>query len=180
MLDMHQVKTLIENGWKPYRDRDYIVLRKGSMKRSVGRYTDELWRAVWEMYEQYAPRQEEGQQRGRSPVTSLLTAGLSKPSEVPGRIRLDLETLAYYEWVRTKGYGGSLSDFINDCVKLYFQEHGIRPMIVIGLPPLEYEVSLEETREGKWVAIERPEAEAAEEETEEGEGEVVGGGQQGA
>jgi len=159
---LEKVIELIKEGYKPYKDRDYIVLRKGNSKRSLGRYSEELWNQIQELYNQYAPHEEQS-----SPVRGLLTTGISKPPEIPGRIRLDLETLAYYQWIRSKGLDWSLSDFINNTIKLFFKEHGIQPMIVIGMP-IEYGIELKDER-GKFVAIESPDNYEKEEEVNENE-----------
>jgi hypothetical protein len=149
--DAKTLKELFRRGWKPYIQGNYIVIRKGDFKRSLGRYSEEAWRLVNSLF------LEAGEEAGgRSPVSGLLSTSASKPPQVQ-RIQLDLDVLYYYEWMRQKyerQYGRrlTLSDFLNGIVKLYFEEKGIRPVIVIGAPAeVEVEVPVPE---GGWVPAE--------------------------
>jgi len=49
-MDLGEVEVLLREGWRPYVQRKgkyaYVVLRKGSRTRSVGPYTEGLWREV--------------------------------------------------------------------------------------------------------------------------------------
>jgi len=53
----------------------------------------------------------------------------------PQSIVVDPELYIYYDFVRSKGYKGSFSDFINESVKLFFRERGY----IIGVMRLEHE-----------------------------------------
>jgi hypothetical protein len=49
-MDLGEVEVLLREGWRPYVQRKgkyaYVVLRKRNLTRSVGPYTEGLWREV--------------------------------------------------------------------------------------------------------------------------------------
>jgi hypothetical protein len=129
--DVRTLKELFRRGWRPYLQGEYIVIRKGDAKRSLGRYDENLWRLVNSLYLEASSEREE-----RSPISGLLGTTAVKPPQVQ-RIQLDLDVLYLYEWTRQKylrqyGQNLTLSDFLNGVVKLYFEEKGVRPVVLVG------------------------------------------------
>ncbi len=49
----------------------------------------------------------------------------------PVSLTLAPEVFIYYDWVRSQGYKKSLSEFINETIKIFFRERGIGVGIVV-------------------------------------------------
>ena len=136
------IQEYFSEGFKPqiYRKSNgkrYIVLRKGDRKISLGPYTDERWELIRSMYPRrldeppkvdLPPKLFPARNKSGMIVTTLRAKIATK---MPQSIDLSLKTLLYYEWAKSKGFPGDLSEFINQVCEAYFKEHGIEPVILV-------------------------------------------------
>jgi hypothetical protein len=143
-------QRLFEDGFRPYirfvgKDKKmYIVLRKGNNEVSLGPFTNEKWNLLLsicpedvrsrvkmpKVIEQGKPESVE-QRRPKVATRTGFQVALGKLQQLPRSVTLDLKTLMYFEWARSKGFDGTLDDFINQVVQAYFLEHGLEPVILV-------------------------------------------------
>ena len=129
------IADMIDKGWrlrvKTTGDRSYITMRLGNQERSLGPYTEERWNLLLEMFPQLRAISHQSTSP-RAKGSSLLRMTVSKPRALKTASNISLETLAWYEWVQSKGYPGTLGDFINEIVQEYFRQEGlVRPVIIV-------------------------------------------------
>lgn len=125
---------MVEKGWRPRRkitgERVYITMRKRNKEKSLGPYTDEKWDLLMSM----SPKLKKAAEP-RTPGkkgAALLRASVSKPAPIKTSVVFNTETLAWYEWVRSKGYPGTLGDFLNEIVHGFFKREGlVRPVVIM-------------------------------------------------
>ena len=136
-------EAYFRRGFKPYimtkqDGRKYILLKRGRFAKSLGPYDERRWEllntAARAMGVVDREKEEMGEERGeekgrRITGSSLLSVSVSKPPQLSKSIVLSPETLMYYTWIVEKGYDGTLSDFLNECVKAYFLSKGIEPVM---------------------------------------------------
>jgi hypothetical protein len=67
----------------------------------------------------------------RSQRLGLMGIGVQPPPALSRTVVVDTTTLVYYEWLKSKGWDGDLSTFLNEVVREYFHLKGIELAIVI-------------------------------------------------
>ena len=138
------IQDYFARGWKPRvkskpNGKRYITIRNKwkddegwhDSEKSLGPYDPERWEAILEIYPKktifpkpYSPRS--------TKKSSILGSKLVKPKPLGSTVHLSLETLQWYVWTQSKGYSGTLDDFINQCVKSYFKNYqGIELAVVL-------------------------------------------------
>jgi hypothetical protein len=148
---------------KPAFGKRYIGLhrRKGNVWRSLGEYTEERWRALNELFDDYVlstvkdepvkpkkkgkedkkvkvedEEEEEEEEEEEVKVTekkiSLLNVFLRPPEDLPKVLNVNPITLFYFLWAKEKGYEKGFSDFLNEVVFTYFNEKGVVPIMQVS------------------------------------------------
>lgn len=139
--DWGKVPDLIEQGFhlrikKGKNETQYITMRKGDQERSLGRYTEEAWSNLLALYPKLKKSIEQKKKRteGKGTLTKMM---LQKPQALKSSSNISLETLAWYEWAQSKGFTGTLGDFLNEVVSDYFRKEGlVRPVVIVREAPL--------------------------------------------
>lgn len=128
------LQDYFDKGFKPRvktdrNGRQYITLRKGNREKSLGPYREDRWFLLTDMY----PKKRPAPSLPVSPrATGLLSAKVEKPKPIPTRIGVSMEALQYYRWCQQKGYGGDLSEWLEEIIHNYFvNEKGIQLAVVI-------------------------------------------------
>lgn len=126
------IADMIDKGWRPrvktVGDKDYLTLRFGRQERSLGRYNEEKWWLLMDMFPKLKTmRLAKSSQKG-----GLLRMRVQKPEAISTATNVSIETLAWYQWAQTREYPGTLGDFINEIVHDYFFEKGLeRPVVIV-------------------------------------------------
>ncbi|MCJ7635672.1 hypothetical protein MUP77_25180 [Candidatus Bathyarchaeota archaeon] len=135
---------MIDKGWKPrvrrIRNKEFISIRKGKLERGMGAYTPERWDLLIELFPKltanFPDPIAEGIPISQTPERSIASAGLlgtkmTRPEALSAHVGFSLETLNWYEWTKSKGFTGTLSDFVDSIIHNYFSEHGLQPVVMI-------------------------------------------------
>jgi hypothetical protein len=137
------LQEMVDKGYRPrirrMRDQEYMSLRKGKNERGLGLYSPEKWDLLMEMFPKLQDDSQddiaEGLPISQKPNRLIGSGGLlgtkmRRPDSLSGGIGFSLETLKWFEWSKSKGYKGNLSDWVNDIVQDYFTEHGYALAVV--------------------------------------------------
>lgn len=144
ILSKFNLNEAFTQGYKPYR-RDakkegfFVSIRTKSFpykETRVGHYTEELWTRVNEEYQKFVEEnitveEEEKRKLVQSKISGIMRTRLTPPPPVPSNIGLDSTTILYYEWIKGKGFNGSLGDFLNEVTRSYFKIQGIELAVVV-------------------------------------------------
>lgn len=146
------IQDYFDKGFRPYKHnvdgKLYITLKKGRFEKSLGPYSEDRWQLLLSMYPKKIIEARRSEERKKvedyeylksvpEPRSSsrrrsaLLKVSLAPPPSLPRTIEINPKTLSYYEWALSKGYKGSLGDFLNEVCYAYFAEKGIEPVIYI-------------------------------------------------
>ncbi len=160
---MINFQDLFDRGFRPrvksVKGLRFITLRRGDEEKSLGPYTESRWNLLTSMYpvkteprkESTLPDELKGRKRGF--LTNVAKIPLKATADLPRHVNVNLKTILYYEWVKSKGFPGDLGDFLNQVCEAYFGEHGIEPVMVIAEKEYsEKEISIEEDIAGEDVS----------------------------
>jgi len=134
------IQDWVDQGWRPRLKRvgnvEYITMRKGRNERSLGRFSEERWSLLHEMFPKlkilsHSPDAVRPLPTIPIPTSGLLAARLARPQGLSDRIGFTTETLHWFEWAKQKKYSGSLGDFVSEIVHEFFLEHGLQVVAVI-------------------------------------------------
>ena len=139
------LQEMVDQGWTPrtkkVHGRLYLTLRKGQRDKSLGQYSQEKWNLLRETFPTLKAFPEDLSQfsLGNSPLKSerriaaagLLGTKMMRPDALSAHVGFSLETLSWYEWMKGKGFTGTLSEFLDNIVHNYFSEHGLQPVVMI-------------------------------------------------
>jgi len=150
-IDEEAVMQYFAHGYRPHRHHTnkgiYITLRtQDGGQTSYGRYSDERWARLVEIYKAWKeanppeprrlpPPKDTGKGQG-----ALLSARLTKPLPLKPTIPVDDEVILLYRWASEHGFverckeiglEGSFGDFISQCVRGYFLQHGLSVAAVV-------------------------------------------------
>lgn len=137
------LQEMVDKGYKPrirrMRDQEYMSLRKGKNERGLGLYSVEKWDLLMEMFPKLQDDSQDDIAEGL-PISQkpnhlvgsggLLGTKMKRPDSLSGGIGFSLETLKWFEWSKSKGYKGNLSDWVDNIIQDYFTEHGYALAVV--------------------------------------------------
>lgn len=120
------IKKMVEEGWRPRIKKsgrfEYLTMRFGNEERSLGRYSDEKWDLLVDMFPNLdlSGRTAGGvSPKGRH--ASLLRARMTKGIAIPKSFVPDLHTLrAWEEMQKNTKFKGDFSQFVNDIIYTHF------------------------------------------------------------
>jgi len=159
ILDGEPVEDIFGKGWRPLlrtkrNGKKYMVLRLHGKdpetgrtidtERGLGLHTSDRWDTLMALFEESKPKLPDviPQPHPETPDTQLPTASSSRSSVLTTKVarvtpigpsvQINLGTLQWYNWVQTsKGYPGSLDDFINQAVEQLFTVHYNKEIAVV-------------------------------------------------
>lgn len=147
-----ELRDLLIKGWKPRikkkGGREYIALRGTSQdstgadyktERTFGLFDPQKWELITkfldsdELHAIPVPPKE--------PTTRILASGIGRHKLIPATLHFDTDILEFYEYCQSKGYNGTLEEWLHECLRNYFVQNGVRRAIIIN--PIEVDQKIE-------------------------------------
>lgn len=128
------VGDCVVKGWKYYRrrikDKVYMILRKGQHDRSLGLYTEELEKKLFEFHPDVTVASNIDKpliQSYKAPAgRTYLSVPIARVGVIPRDYVPSLNVLRYFQFIKEEGFPGDFSKFINDIIFQHFRYcHGV-------------------------------------------------------
>ena len=161
VLEGATIDEVFEKGWKPVlrtkpNGKQYMVIRLHGRdpetgkyrdtERGLGLHTSERWDTLVALYQASKPALPsimpaanplpsvitENQSTTQTNRSTVLTTKVARVTPIGPSVQINLGTLQWYNWVQvSKGYPGTLDDFINQSVEILFTDHYNKEIAVV-------------------------------------------------
>ena len=144
------IQDYFDKGWKPRikKKKDgsrYITVRHvwkeeegwHDAERSLGVYDPARWNVIMSMFPKKFPKTSTlpnatpSEGKGKGWGSKMLSTTVARHKAIPTSFLIDTDILDYYEYFVTKGYDGSLQEWMHECIRNYFLGNQFKLAILV-------------------------------------------------